>query len=63
MFKKSYFTRTRSQIPANNEDGAICNNSLQLKAVYNSIVTRSSILNVGKGPRPSFDYNGIRQNS
>ena len=45
------------------EDGAICNNSLRLKAVYQSIVTRSSILNVSSGPRPACDYNGISLNS
>ena len=45
--------------PLNSEDGAICNNSLRLKSVYQSIVTRSSILNAGSGPRPAFDYNGI----
>ena len=55
MFKKSYFTRSRSRTPTNSKDGAICNNSLQLKGVYYSIVTRSSILNVGiRGPRPNF---------
>ena len=27
------------------------------------IVTRSSILNVCRGPRPSFDYSGILYNS
>ena len=53
MFNKLYFTRSRSRTPANSEDGAICNNILQLKAIYYSIVTRSSILNVGRGPRPA----------
>ena len=53
MFNKLYFTRNRSRTPANSEDGAICNNILQLKAIYYSIVTRSSILNVGRGPRPA----------
>ena len=37
----------------------LCNNSLRLKVVYYIIVTRSSILNVGRGPRPAFDYNGV----
>ena len=32
----------------------ICNNSLQLKAVYYSTVTRSSILVVGRGPKPAL---------
>ena len=63
MFKKSHFTRSRFRTPANSKDGAICNNSLRLKDIYYSIVTRSSILNVGRGPRPAFDYNGISQSS
>ena len=53
------FTRSRSRTPTNSEDKAICNNSFQLKAVYYSIATRSFILNVGRGPRPALDYNGI----
>ena len=59
IFKKSYFTRNISRTTANSEDGAICNNSLRLKPGYDGIFTRSSILNVGRGPRPAFDYNGI----
>ena len=59
MCKKLYFTKDRSRTPTKSEDGAICNNSLQLKAVYYSIVTRHFILNVGRGPRPGFDYNSI----
>ena len=47
------------RFPANREDGAIGYNSLRLKAIYQSINTRSSILNVSRGPRPAFDYNGI----
>ena len=39
-----HFTRSRSRTPTNSEDKAICNNSLQLKAVYYSIATRSFIL-------------------
>ena len=62
MFKKSYFTRSRSRASVNSEDGAICNNGLRLKVVFYSIVTRSSILNVDIGPVPFFDYNGISQN-
>ena len=53
MFNKLCFTRSRSRTRSNSEDGAICNNILQLKAIYYSIVTRSSILNVGRGPRPA----------
>ena len=52
MFNKLCFTRSRSRTRANSEEGAICNNILQLKAIYYSIVTRSSILNVDRGPRP-----------
>ena len=59
MFKKSCFIRSRSITHTNSEGGAICNNSLRLKTVYYSIVTRSSILNVGTGPRPAFYYNGV----
>ena len=36
MFKKSNFTRSRSRTLANSEDGAMCSNSLQLKAAYRS---------------------------
>ena len=54
MFKKSHFTRRTSRNPTNSEDGAICKNSLQLKAVHCSIVARSSILNVGSCPRPTL---------
>ena len=49
MLKKSYFTRSISRTPANNKEKAICDNSLQLKAVHYSIVTRSSILNISSG--------------
>ena len=63
MFKKSYFTRSRSRIPANSEDGTICNNGLGVKGVYYSIVSKSSTLNVGRGLIPDFDYNGISQSS
>ena len=62
MFKKLYFTLSRSSTLANSEDGAICNNGLRLKGVYYSIVTRISILNVSRGLRPAFSYNGISQN-
>ena len=61
MFKKSYFTLSRSRTLANSEDGAICNNGLRLKGVYYSIVTRISILNVSSDLRKAFDYNGISQ--
>ena len=64
MFKNLYFCRSRTRTPANSEDVAICNNSLLLKAVYESILTRSSILDVVRGstlafgnvrgPRPAF---------
>ena len=47
MFNKLCFTRSRSRTRSNSEDGAICTNILLLKAIYYSIVTRSSILNVG----------------
>ena len=63
MFKKLYFTRSRSRTPTNSENGAICNNGFRLKGVFYSIVTRNSILNVGRGLRPVFDFNGISQNS
>ena len=63
MFKKWYFTRSRSRTPPNSEDRTICNNGLWLKGVYYSIVTRSSTLNVGRCLKPTFDYNGISQNS
>ena len=59
MFQKSYFTTNRSRTPANSDDEAICDNSLQLKAIYYSITTWSSILNVGRGFRPTPDYNDI----
>ena len=36
---------------------------VRLKVAYYSIVTRNSTLNVRKGLRPAFDYNGILQNS
>ena len=36
-----------------------CDHSLQLKTVYYNIATRSSILNIGRGPRPAFDDNGV----
>ena len=54
MFKKLYFPRSRSRTAANSKNGAICDNSLQLKAAYYSIVTRSSILNAGNGPRTAL---------
>ena len=63
MFKLSYFSRIRSRTPAKSEDGTICNNSLQLKAVFYGIVTRSSFLNVRRGPTPVFDCNGISYKS
>ena len=63
MFEKSNFTINRSRTPVNNEDVTISNNSLRLKAVYYGIVTKSSILNVGRGPRSAFDYNGILKSS
>ena len=63
MYKKWYFTRSRSRTPANSEDETICNNGLRLKGVYYSIATRSSTLNVSRRLRPAFDYNGISQNS
>ena len=63
IFKKSYFTRSRSRTPDISEDGAICNSGIRLKAVFYSIVTRSLTLKVGGGPRPAFDYNGISQKS
>ena len=50
IFKKSYFSRGRSRDPTNSEDGAIFNNSLRLKTVHECIVTRSSVLNVGRVP-------------
>ena len=62
MFKKSYFTLSRSRTLGNSEDGTICNNGLRLKGVYYSIITRISILNVSRGLRPAFDYNVILQN-
>ena len=34
----------------------------KMKPSYYSVVTRSSTLNVGRGPRPAFDYNGISEN-
>ena len=46
-----HFTKSRSRTPANSKDEAICDNSLQLKVVYYSSATRSSTLNVGRGPR------------
>ena len=49
MFKKWYFTRSRSRTPAKSGDRTICNNGLRLKGAYYSIVTRSSTLNVGRG--------------
>ena len=64
MFKNSYFTRSRSRTHANSEDGAICNISLQLKAIYYSVVTRNSFLNVGRvgrGPRSPFDCKFLSQ--
>ena len=51
MFKKPYYSRSRSTTPANSKDVVICNNSLRFKAVYYRIVTMSSILNVGRGHR------------
>ena len=45
------------------EDGAIYNNGLRLTAVYYKTVVRTSTLNVSRGTRPAFDYNGISQNS
>ena len=58
-FEKSYVTINRFRTPANSKDGAICNNSLRLKAVYYGVVTRNSTLNIVIGTRPAFDYNGI----
>ena len=56
---RTLFTRGRSWTHPNSEGGAICNNSLRLKAVYSSLVTSSSNLNVGRGPRPAFHCNGV----
>ena len=50
MFKKSYYSRSRPRTPAKSKDGAICNK----QTVYYRTVTRSSILNVGRGPRGFF---------
>ena len=58
VFKKSYLGN-RSKTAAYNSDVAICNNSLKLKIVNCSIVTRSSILDVGSGPGLASDYYGI----
>ena len=56
MFKKLYFTKADpGPLPtAWAIDWAICNNSLQLKAVYYSNVSRSFILNIVRGPRPAL---------
>ena len=50
MFKKSYYSRSRPRTTAKSKDGAICNK----QTVYYRTVTRSSILNVGRGPRGFF---------
>ena len=34
----------------------------KVKPLYYSVVTRSSTLNVGRGPGPAFDYNGLSEN-
>ena len=60
MFKNSCFTRIRSRVPANSKDGAICNNILQLKSVYYSIITRSTTLNVDRGAIPACYSYAIR---
>ena len=54
MFKKLHYSRSISRIPVYSKDGAICNNSLRLKAVYYKIVTRSFILNAGRVPGGFF---------
>ena len=60
-FKKLYLTESRFKTPRNSKHGTTCNNSLQLKVVNYSIVTRSSILDVGRGPGPASDYCCISQ--
>ena len=45
--------------PNNSEDEVICKYSLQLNDLYYSIVTRSSIFNVGVGPTLAFEYIGV----
>ena len=62
MFKKSYFTLSRSKTLDNSEDGTVCNNGLRLNGVYYSIVPKISILNISRGLRPTLDCNGISQN-
>ena len=53
IFKKSALIKIKSSTSTNSKDEGNCNNSLQLKVVNVSIVTLSSISDVGRDLGPA----------